>query len=105
MFVVEPPVFAAQLTKLLELLVKPDFWVVFQCFPSSFCYLLPWGGYYDYLEIAGTRVSGTDVELPKIVEVPAGEQTITWLSDHSEGEGADRHGGFTGIYWDLLTGK
>lgn len=43
--------------------------------------------YYDYLEIAGTRVSGTDVELPKVVEVPAGEQTITWLSDHSEGEG------------------
>jgi hypothetical protein len=57
------------------------------------------------LEIAGNRVSGTDVELPKVVEVPAGEQTITWLSDHSEGEGVDRHGGFTWIYWDLSTSK
>eukprot|EP00438_Fugacium_kawagutii_P028379 Skav207223 [mRNA] locus=scaffold1717:12749:42203:+ [translate_table: standard] len=43
--------------------------------------------YYDYLEIAGTRVSGTDVHLPKVIVVPAGEQTITWLSDHSQGEG------------------
>lgn len=49
---------------------------------------LGYQGYYDYLEIAGTRVSGTDVHLPKVIVVPAGEQTITWLSDHSQGEGS-----------------
>ena len=43
--------------------------------------------YYDYLEIAGTQISGTDLELPKVIHVPRGDQTLTWLSDHSEGEG------------------
>ena len=43
--------------------------------------------YYDYLEIAGTQISGTDLELPKIIHVPRGDQTLTWLSDHSEGQG------------------
>ena len=43
--------------------------------------------YYDTLEIAGTKISGTDVLLPKLIPVPAGEQKITWSSDHSEGEG------------------
>eukprot|EP00931_Biecheleriopsis_adriatica_P004190 TRINITY_DN1058_c0_g1_i4.p1 TRINITY_DN1058_c0_g1~~TRINITY_DN1058_c0_g1_i4.p1 ORF type:complete len:875 (+),score=213.36 TRINITY_DN1058_c0_g1_i4:151-2625(+) len=43
--------------------------------------------YYDYLEVAGQQITGTDLDLPKIVEVPAGPQMITWASDSSETEG------------------
>eukprot|EP00441_Pelagodinium_beii_P019083 CAMPEP_0197660714 /NCGR_PEP_ID=MMETSP1338-20131121/51017_1 /TAXON_ID=43686 ORGANISM="Pelagodinium beii, Strain RCC1491" /NCGR_SAMPLE_ID=MMETSP1338 /ASSEMBLY_ACC=CAM_ASM_000754 /LENGTH=1485 /DNA_ID=CAMNT_0043238131 /DNA_START=61 /DNA_END=4518 /DNA_ORIENTATION=+ len=40
--------------------------------------------YYDYLEVAGTQITGTDVALPKIIEVPAGPAAISWYSDTSE---------------------
>eukprot|EP00931_Biecheleriopsis_adriatica_P097278 TRINITY_DN7103_c0_g1_i1.p1 TRINITY_DN7103_c0_g1~~TRINITY_DN7103_c0_g1_i1.p1 ORF type:complete len:1186 (-),score=256.58 TRINITY_DN7103_c0_g1_i1:209-3367(-) len=43
--------------------------------------------YYDVLEIAGQQISGTDLDLPLIIEVPDGSQTITWASDTSETEG------------------
>ena len=43
----------------------------------------PLRSYYDYLEVAGSQLSGTDLELPKLIEVPAGQQRITWLSDQS----------------------
>ena len=33
------------------------------------------------------EVSGSDLELPKVFRLPQGDQSITWLSDHSDSSG------------------
>jgi len=43
--------------------------------------------YYDYLDIAGQQITGTEVMLPKVIEVPTGPATISWMSDTSETAG------------------